>query len=64
MHISELRVDPILINMPTRCVSSNGDIKTYRIVLVLSKSNFDVDSTSHYKESIVLQYFMYITMRH
>ena len=64
MHISELRVDLILINMPTRYVGFNGDIKTYRIVLVLSKSNFDVDSTSHYKESIVLQYFMYITMRH
>ena len=64
MHISELRVDPILINIPTRYVGFNGDIKTYRIVLVLSKSNFDVDSISHYKESIILQYFMYITMKH
>ena len=33
-------------------------------VLAPSKSNFEIDSTSHYKKSTALQYLMYITTRH
>ena len=32
-------------------------------VLASLKSNFDIGSKSHYRESIALQYLMYITMR-
>ena len=33
-------------------------------VLVSSKSNSEIDSTSHYRELIALQYPMHITTRH
>ena len=45
-------------------MSSDGNHKDPRIVLAPSESNFKVDSTSHYKESIALQYPMYVTTRH
>ena len=61
MYKSELKTHPTLINHA---------IKEYEFprgplgpigVLALSKSNFEIDLTSHYKESTTLQYPMYIT---
>ena len=49
--------------MPSRNMSSSGDYWDNRTILELSKSDFEVDSTSHNKESTILQYHMYITMR-
>ena len=34
---------------------------TYRKILTPLESNFKVDSISHYRESITVQYLMYIT---
>ena len=33
-------------------------------ILAPLKSNFEIDSTSHYRETIALQYPMYITTKH
>ena len=33
-------------------------------ILAPSKSNFEIDLASYYKESTALQYLMYITMRY
>lgn len=40
------------------CVESLGMIETHRKILVLLKSNFEVESTSHDKELIAFQYHM------
>ena len=38
-------------------------IGTHRKILASLESISEVDSTSHYREPIILQYLMYITMR-
>ena len=42
------------------------DLKTgkTRLLIASSKSNFEVDSTLHYRESTALQYPMWMTRRH
>ena len=50
--------------MSSRNMSSKwGPLGSIKVLAPL-ESNFEVDSTSHYKQSIELQYLMYITMRH
>ena len=49
--------------MPSKNMSSSSDYWDNRTILELLKSNFEVDSTSHYKELTALQYPMYITTR-
>ena len=49
--------------MSTWCMSLEWGPLESVVVLVSLKSNFEVDSTFHYRESTTLQYLMYITMR-
>ena len=50
MHKSEPRVNSTLITMPKRYISSEqGPLGSIR-VLTPSGSNYEVDSTSYYKE--------------
>ena len=50
--------------MPSRNISLEwGPWRPIRL-LTPSKSNFEIDSTSHYRESTALRYPIYIRMRH
>ena len=59
MYKSELKTHPTLINHAIKEYEfPRGPLGPIE-VLALSKSNFEIDLTSHYKESTTLQYPMY-----
>ena len=59
MHKNEPRANLTLITHAIKVYELKvRTIKTHKAVLAPLKSNFEVDSTSYYKESIELQYFM------
>ena len=50
--------------MPSRNMSlEQGPLEPIG-VLALLESKFEIDSTSHYRESTTLKYLMYTTIRH
>ena len=64
MHKSELRTHPTLINHAIKEFElKKGPLGSIGVLTPL-ESNFEIDSTSHYKESIALQYLMYVTTRY
>ena len=58
MHKSELKIHPTLI------IRANMEYKLKIETIETQESNFEIDSTFHYRDSIALQYLMYITMRY
>ena len=56
MYKSESRANPILINSVIKVYEFDEEPLEPIGILASSKSNFEVDSIPHYRESITLQY--------